>query len=327
MADMVTVILHVEDDLVLRGLVELAFQGFGFRGTVISAGSVSEAVERLDAAEKSGAGMDLIVSDMNLPDGSGLDVVRHVRASSTWTFTPVLILSGDVNPRSVGRAYALGANAYLDKSPRGRTLTEVIKSLYNHWGKDAVLPSEQPLDSVQQLFAVAIAIRRRHAQLYQRLAEKFGDSRSESAFWLSRALAESNLVNLFEFLRRHVDDRVLPESLPEEVERMQADVARVLGAAEQAVADESITRAEAYRLLLDLVAALDVDAVSRVIGHLFPVAPTATAALRDLFVAKVEDITTWVDLHATDQELHERAVKLRATMAPSLAELTAHAPP
>ncbi len=324
---MVSTILHVEDDIALCGLVELAFEGFGFHGTMVSAGSVTVALERLDAAEKTGASFDLILSDMNLPDGSGLDVVRYVRSSPVWMFTPVLILSGDVNPRLVGRAYALGANAYVDKSPRGRSLSDVIKSLYDHWGKDAMLPPrEQSLDPGQQAFVVALALRRRHAQLYQRLAETFGDNRSESAFWLSRALVESNLINLFEFLRRHVDEHLIPDGLFVEIGRMQADTARVLSAAEQAVEHGSIARLEAYRYLLDLVLAMNVDAVSRLVSHFFPVAPVATEALRDLLVATLEDITAWVDIHASDVALRERSVQLRAKIAPlaNVADLARH---
>ncbi len=157
---MLSTILHVEDDLALRGLVNLAFESFGFRGTFITAGSVEEATKRLEQAASSGERIDLIISDMNLPDGTGLEIVRDVRASSEWRATPVLILSGDVNPRIVGKAYALGANAYLDKSPRGRPLSELLRSLYQHWTHDVVLLSPPPR---RRVFIVSSCVRCRSA--------------------------------------------------------------------------------------------------------------------------------------------------------------------
>ncbi|HEU4613844.1 MAG TPA: response regulator, partial [Kofleriaceae bacterium] len=119
----------------------MSFRGFGFRGELAIADSVAEAERMLDDAARSSSNrFDLIISDMHLPDGTGLDVVRHVRATPAWKTTPVLILSSDVDPKRVGRAYALGANAYVDKSPRGRTLRDVVKSLYQHWTKDVLIP-------------------------------------------------------------------------------------------------------------------------------------------------------------------------------------------
>src|SRR5262245_26557282 len=133
---MISTILHVEDDLALRALVTLAFENFGYRGTVVAVGTVHAAIKRLDETAQAAGTFDLVISDMHLPDGSGLDVVRHLRSTRAWMFTPVLILSGDVDPKKVGRAYALGANAYVDKSPAGRSLSDVLRSLYHHWVKD-----------------------------------------------------------------------------------------------------------------------------------------------------------------------------------------------
>src|SRR6187551_3076064 len=99
---MLSAILHVEDDASLRALVDLSFEGFGFHGRTVSAESVAEAVIQLDDAEADHDMFDLVISDMNLPDGTGLDVVRYVRASDTWRFTPILILSSDADPKRIG---------------------------------------------------------------------------------------------------------------------------------------------------------------------------------------------------------------------------------
>jgi CheY-like chemotaxis protein len=308
-------ILHVEDDLSLRMLVEITLEGLGFRGTFLTAGTVVEAIEKLEEAAPD-VGIDIILCDLHLPDGTGLDVVRYVRASEVWRATPILILSSDVSPKNIGRAYALGANAYIEKSPPGRTLVEVLRSLYAHWTQDALLPPASAPDRVQQYIHASIALRTRHAHLYERMAERFGDSHSEAAFWNSRSLAESNLINLLGFLRVHCAETDLPEGALEEIGDVQLATERALEAAERALARDSTTRSEAYRYIVALVSEMNIDVFAQMIGHLFPVHPVAMETLRDFMFATIEDVAAWVDLHTNDPTLHESAADLRSKLGP-----------
>jgi hypothetical protein len=270
----------------------------------------------LEQAASSGERIDLIISDMNLPDGSGLDVVRDVRASREWRATPVLILSGDVNPRIVDKAYALGANAYLDKSPRGRSLSELLRSLYQHWTHDVVFPlPSAEVERIHHLLSRAISIRRRHAELYQQLADMFSDTRTEATFWLSRALVESNLINVLAFLRPRVHDHDVPESAFDEITAIQDELESLLSTGEPQVERGSITREAAYSLIVDLVTAANLVVLSKHIHHLPPRVAAAVAAFHDVLVNTVRDVAAWVDLHATDATLHERAAHMQAQLA------------
>lgn len=313
---MLSTILHVEDDLALRALVALSFESFGFRGTFITADSVAAAKTQLARATSSGERIDLIISDMNLPDGSGLDIVRDVRASREWRTTPVLILSGDINPRTVDKAYALGANAYLDKSPRGRSLSELLRSLYQHWTHDVVFPLPSvEVERVHHLLSRAISIRRRHAELYQQLADMFSDTRAEATFWLSRALVESNLINLLAFLRSRVHDHDLPETAFDEITSMQDELDRLLSKGERLVERGSITREAAYGLIVDLVTTANLIVISTQIHHLSPRIAAALATFHEFLVNTVHDVAAWVDLHASDPTVHERAAHMQAQLA------------
>ncbi len=103
-------ILHVEDDPSLAKLVRVAFQSLGFHGNMLTADRVENALALLAERARHHQPVDLILSDMQLPDGTGLDVVREVRADPYWHLTPVLVLSGEIAPGVVNEAYALGAN-------------------------------------------------------------------------------------------------------------------------------------------------------------------------------------------------------------------------
>lgn len=306
---MLSAVLHVEDDPALTELVELQFESFGFRGTTVVAETLDDARHVLDERARKCEPLDLVISDMNLPDGSGLDVVRCVRASPAWRHTPVLILSGDLDPKKVGRAYALGANAYVNKAPRGRTLGDVVRSLYDHWGRDAIPPAGPA--PFEQTLVRASLIRARHAAVYQRLAERFSGNRSESAFWLGRAIGESNLTNLFAFLRQHGSSHAMPDALRDEVHRMQEVTEAQLTEVERRLDDRSLAREDAYRDVLELLASVDIDVLARTISCLFPVVPSAMTALRDFFVGTIADVTAWIDLHTLDPAVRARSAQLR----------------
>jgi CheY-like chemotaxis protein len=58
---------------------------------------------------------DLVLLDMQLPDGPGVDLLRMVRQDAQLRATPVVIVSADLFPEGVSTALRAGANAYLSK--------------------------------------------------------------------------------------------------------------------------------------------------------------------------------------------------------------------
>jgi CheY-like chemotaxis protein len=74
-------LLHIEDDPALANLVKIAFKGFGFRGEMLSVCSVHEALDTLTERARLQKPLDLILTDMQLPDGTGLEVINAVKLS------------------------------------------------------------------------------------------------------------------------------------------------------------------------------------------------------------------------------------------------------
>ena len=62
-----------------------------------------------------GQPFDLVLLDLNLPDGSGESVLREIRASPELAAIPVVILSADALPATIERLRATGASAYVTK--------------------------------------------------------------------------------------------------------------------------------------------------------------------------------------------------------------------
>jgi DNA-binding response OmpR family regulator len=57
----------------------------------------------------------LVLLDLNLPDGSGFDVLAAVRADPLMARVPVFILSADATEQATTRARELGADRFITK--------------------------------------------------------------------------------------------------------------------------------------------------------------------------------------------------------------------
>jgi DNA-binding NarL/FixJ family response regulator len=101
-------VLILEDDELMADLLETVVFGLYPDAHVERAERVSVAVASWH--EKPA---DLVIADWNLPDGSGLTLVRTVRQSSLET--PVVIISGRSDRESILAAANLGINGYISK--------------------------------------------------------------------------------------------------------------------------------------------------------------------------------------------------------------------
>jgi two-component system chemotaxis response regulator CheY len=108
-----TKILLVEDSFSMRAFVRTALESFDERlGKV----EVSEASSGFDAMRLLPRGpYDLVITDVNMPDINGLELVRFMRASEQHRTTPILLISSQSSEKDRERALALGADAYLIK--------------------------------------------------------------------------------------------------------------------------------------------------------------------------------------------------------------------
>jgi CheY-like chemotaxis protein len=305
------VIVHVEDDPDLASLLHAAFERFGFRGTMRAFATVRDAIECLDAAAMRREPVDLIITDMRLPDGLGLDVVRHARRSPATSKTPILVLSSELDPKNIESAYSLGANTFLAKSGSKRSISEVVRTLYEHWVEDARLPPPKRGDRLQDLLARFVAGRGRYADFCLRMANDVcGKDGAELGFWFAAALREANLANLLSFLG-NMTEADLPMELLAALEQLEATLERDLDELEDTMRRTPIvSREDAYRCALALERGVDVGTIARAIAHVMPAAPVPMAALRDLVSGNLRALGAWIGTHAEDSTTRERAAQV-----------------
>ena len=110
-------IVVVEDEPYLRDLLVSALATEDF--DVTSAGTYQEAIDVVSA------GAALVVTDIDLPGPSGIDLLRAIHAS--WPDTKVVCISAD--PRRLAEASQAGANGVRIKPVSPQDLLHVVRSL------------------------------------------------------------------------------------------------------------------------------------------------------------------------------------------------------
>jgi two-component system, chemotaxis family, chemotaxis protein CheY len=108
-------ILLVEDSVAARAFVRAVLEAPEFAAT-LGGCEVVEASSGFDAMRLLPRGpYDLIVTDINMTDINGLELIRFIRKSAHHASTPLMVVSTLRAEQDVGRGLALGANAYLAK--------------------------------------------------------------------------------------------------------------------------------------------------------------------------------------------------------------------
>lgn len=132
----ILVVDDVEDTLeVLRRNLE----GAGF--SVRTARSVSEAVTILSDCR-----VDLVITDLKMPNVSGIDLVRHVRDNCRGT--EVILITGYPTVRSAVEAMKLGAEEYLSKPFSERELLATVRRALEKQAAERPAPAETT-DSIE----------------------------------------------------------------------------------------------------------------------------------------------------------------------------------
>lgn len=116
-------ILVIDDDPAIQEMVR---QLLGFHGW--------EAIQAMNAT--SGAAIlrdqplpDCVLLDLMLPDVSGLELLRQIRAKRVFDELPVIILSALADPDTIRKGLDLGADRYITKPYLANNLANVINEI------------------------------------------------------------------------------------------------------------------------------------------------------------------------------------------------------
>lgn len=126
-------ILMIEDDAGHARLIERNIRRAGVNNDIVPFASGNEAVAYLFGsagvpALRTGSGY-LILLDLNLPDMSGVDILRRLKEDAATRSIPVVVLTTTDERTEIQRCYDLGCNVYITKPLNYESFSEAIRQL------------------------------------------------------------------------------------------------------------------------------------------------------------------------------------------------------
>ena len=126
MFDLKTRILVVDDMLTMRKIVTKVCKEIGFTD-ILEAEDGAKAWEKLEGANPPGG---VIISDWNMPNLSGLDFLKKVRADARFAKMPFILVTAEAEQHQVVEAIKAGVSNYVVKPFTADQLKDKIEAVH-----------------------------------------------------------------------------------------------------------------------------------------------------------------------------------------------------
>ncbi|MBL8470365.1 MAG: chemotaxis response regulator CheY [Rhodocyclaceae bacterium] len=131
MADPKMKFLVVDDFSTMRRIVRNLLKELGFT-------NVDEAEDGVAALQKLQAGgIEFVVTDWNMPNMTGLELLQAIRANAQFKHLPVLMITAEAKKENIIAAAQAGASGYIVKPFTAATLSEKLTKIFEKMEKKA----------------------------------------------------------------------------------------------------------------------------------------------------------------------------------------------
>lgn len=121
-------ILVVDDFSTMRRIVRNLLKELGFT-------NVDEAEDGVVALQKlKSGGFEFVVSDWNMPNMTGIELLRAIRADESLKTLPVMMVTAEAKKENIIEAAQAGANGYVVKPFTAATLEEKLNKVFEKLG-------------------------------------------------------------------------------------------------------------------------------------------------------------------------------------------------
>jgi two-component system chemotaxis response regulator CheY len=114
-------ILTVDDSISVRQVVSFALKDAGY--------DTVEAIDGRDALGKLTAGVQLVITDLNMPNMDGLELIKRIRGGTTNKYVPIIVLTTESQPAKKQEAKSAGATGWIVKPFRPEQLLSVVQKV------------------------------------------------------------------------------------------------------------------------------------------------------------------------------------------------------
>jgi len=122
--------LVVDDFATMRRIIRNLLKELGFS-------NVDEAEDGVNALQKlRSEQFDFVVSDWNMPNMTGIDLLRNIRADEQLKGLPVLMVTAEAKKENIIAAAQAGASGYVVKPFTAATLDEKLKKIFQTMNRE-----------------------------------------------------------------------------------------------------------------------------------------------------------------------------------------------
>jgi CheY-like chemotaxis protein len=126
-------IIMIEDDEGHARLIERNIRRSGVNNEIIPFSNGTDAVKHLFGSDGTGINHKgralLILLDLNLPDMTGIEILRQIKDNKYLKATPVVVLTTTDDSQEIKRCYELGCNVYITKPVNYESFANAIRQL------------------------------------------------------------------------------------------------------------------------------------------------------------------------------------------------------
>jgi len=116
-------ILIVDDAASMRGLVAMTLKKSGYE--VVEASDGKDALTKLSSVGK----VDLIITDLNMPNMDGIELIKTLKTDMKYRFIPVIMLTTESQEAKKEEGRKAGAKAWIVKPFKPDVLVSVVKKI------------------------------------------------------------------------------------------------------------------------------------------------------------------------------------------------------
>ena len=127
MIDPKKIVLVVDDFATMRRIIIACLKSVGFNNIV----EADDGKKGLELAKLHGNNITLVVSDWNMPNMDGLEMLKAIRATPEISTLPVMMVTAEAKKDNIISAAQAGANSYIVKPFTPETMLDKIKKLQN----------------------------------------------------------------------------------------------------------------------------------------------------------------------------------------------------
>ncbi|MDO6384943.1 MULTISPECIES: chemotaxis response regulator CheY [Uliginosibacterium] len=121
--------LVVDDFSTMRRIVRNLLKELGYT-------NVDEAEDGVVAMQKlTAGGFDFVVTDWNMPNMTGIELLKAIRANAQLSHLPVLMITAEAKKENIIEAAQAGASGYIVKPFTAATLSEKLGKIFEKMGK------------------------------------------------------------------------------------------------------------------------------------------------------------------------------------------------